>query len=67
MSYQHGASMLEDSVFDKLEAYVDDVQNKLWILTFFQLFTHYLLHRLNTREGQLPRIVDLKAFRSKLE
>ena len=67
MRNKHAPGVSEESVFDKLEEFVSDIKTKLMILTGFQLLTHYLLHRLNKKESQLPRIVDMKAFRSKIE
>ena len=67
MRNNHASGISEVSVFDKMEEFVEDTKSKLVILTVFHLITHYLLHRLNKKESQLPRIVDLKAFRSKIE
>ena len=67
MRNKHAIGFSEESVFDRLEEFVDDTKTKLWILTIFHLLIHYLLHRLNKKESQLPRIVDMKAYRSKVE
>ena len=58
---------IEVSVSDQLDGYVEDTKTIFLCLTSFQLLTHYLLHRLNSKENNIPRIVDLKAARAKLE
>ena len=49
----------------QLNKFTKDFSTVLWVLTLFHFGTHYLLRKLNKIEEQLPKIVDLSAFRAK--
>ena len=42
MRNKHAYGFGEESVFDRLEKFVDDTKAKLWILTILHLLIHYL-------------------------
>ena len=58
---------VEVTLADQMDDFIDGQKSLLIILMIMHLTDHWLINRLNSKENNIPRIVDLKASRAKVE